>query len=195
MIPCGRPCERWCPGTENCEGHWRHHSRFHSWQVKRSNGTVATKFARLCRDCQQKERNEKKNTDRPLAIITQRAATAAHNYGGTREFFMVHMNYGALVEPLRALLAAGFCQGCGHKFVNERDIQIDHIVPPRGPEDWARLHARNLRFFCQSCNKTKGAKPFDLWLEEQEQARLSNLRSRSESDDPPRSSQDSFDFS
>jgi len=58
---------------------------------------------------------------------------------------------------------------------NELDIQIDHILPSRHPRDWERLHARNLWMACVSCNNSKGAKPFDVWLDEQEEARLSNL--------------------
>ena len=72
----------------------------------------------------------------------------------------------------------GLCKGCGHEFLNERDMQIEHIEPPR-PQiapDWARLHARNLRLCCGSCNRTKGQKPFAQWLDEQEGARLSNLQ-------------------
>jgi hypothetical protein len=88
---------------------------------------------------------------------------------------MVNMNYEALVPILRALMSPeGRCPCCGHGFVNERDIQIEHRFPPRGPRDWARLHARNLSFACGSCNRTKAAKEPDLWLDEQEGARLSN---------------------
>jgi hypothetical protein len=130
----------------------------------------------VCRDCEQKARNEKKNADRPLAIIQARAGRAATKAGRTREFFWTQMNYRSLVPVLRALMTPdGLCTACGHDFVNERDIQIEHIEAPRSDKDWARLHARNLRFSCGSCNQTKGAKPFAQWLDEQEGARLSNL--------------------
>ena len=72
------------------------------------------------------------------------------------------------------MTSEGLCQGCGHPFVNERDIQLDHIEPPRSEKDWARLHTRNLRLACASCNGTKGKKVFSEWLDEQEGARLSN---------------------
>jgi hypothetical protein len=85
------------------------------------------------------------------------------------------MNYRSLVPVLRAMMTEGCCQSCGHEFVNERDIQIEHLEPPRGEKDWARLHARNLRMSCGSCNRTKGDKPFYQWLDEQEDARVSNL--------------------
>lgn len=99
----------------------------------------------------------------------------------TTEFFWTQMNYNSLVEVLRALMSKkGICQGCGHAFVNERDIQIDHRDPPRHQHDWGRLHARNLCFLCASCNNTKGAKPSLTWLDEQEGARLSNLDYRDE---------------
>jgi len=32
------------------------------------------RFYTVCKDCEQKERNERKNVDRPLAIVRQRAA-------------------------------------------------------------------------------------------------------------------------
>jgi hypothetical protein len=167
-----RPCERKC---EEC-GDYKHHSRFHSW--KRSNSTVAT-FSAKCRDCEQKARNEKKNADRPRSIIEQRAASAATKWGVSKRFFITQMNYRALIPELRALMTdEGLCKGCGHEFLNERDIQIEHIEPPRQEivPDWARLHARNLRLCCGSCNRTKGSKPFSQWLDEQEGARLSNLQ-------------------
>jgi 5-methylcytosine-specific restriction endonuclease McrA len=131
----------------------------------------------VCRDCQQKERNERKNADRPLAIIRGRAATAAHKAGASTEFFMTEMNYHGLVPLMRILMGdEGRCLNCGHAFVNERDIQIEHIRPARHSQDWARLHARNLRLFCGSCNRTKSDRPFDDWLDEQEDARLSNRK-------------------
>jgi 5-methylcytosine-specific restriction endonuclease McrA len=171
---------------------WKHHSRFRSFERKdrRRNSTVSpiVGFSPKCRDCEQRRRNEKKNADRPLAIIEQRATTAAAKAGVSREFFMTQMNYASLVPVLRALMTSeGLCQGCGHEFVNERDIQIEHMEPPRCPKDWARLHARNLRLGCGSCNRTKGTKPYAQWLDEQESARISNLQNPSEAplDDLP----------
>jgi hypothetical protein len=167
-----RPCERRC---ERC-GNWKHHSRFAQFR----NSTVSKNyFHKLCRDCEQIERNEKKNADRPLAIIKGRAATAAHDAGASTDFFMVQMNYRGLIEDFRIRLEDNaVCCGCGHGFMNERDIQIDHILPPRHAQDWARLHTRNLRLFCASCNRAKGKKSFSQWLDDQELARLSNLASK-----------------
>jgi hypothetical protein len=171
-----RPCERKCAAC----GKSKHHSRFASRQRRTPNSTV-WEFDPTCRDCQQKQRNEKKNADRPLAIIKQRAAQAAHKAGTPAEFFMTQMNYTALVPLLRGLMSdEGLCLVCGHRFENERDIQIEHIEPPRDAHDWARLHARNLRLCCGSCNKTKGRKPFLQWLDDEEGARLSNLTSQEE---------------
>lgn len=171
-----RPCERRCI---QC-GEWKHHSRFHSWRRKDrgSNSTDAPiRFSVRCRDCEQKLRNEKKNEDRPKAIIEQRARAAAARAGKSFEFFWVQMNYRALVPLLRAMMTEeGLCLGCGHKFQNERDIQIEHCEAPRSDTDWARLHARNLRLTCGSCNRTKSQKPFAQWLDEQEGARISNLK-------------------
>src|SRR5438876_10078649 len=114
-----RPCERLC---KRCH-QWKHHSRFHvKKKAKSGNSTVATVFSSICRDCEQKERNEKKNADRPLAIIKQRAASAAGKAGTTVEFFWKQMNYSALVEMFRSALN-GPCRSCGHKTLNERDVQ------------------------------------------------------------------------
>ena len=169
-----RPCERKC---KRCD-QWKHHSRFRSRLRKLPHSTV-WHFNPICRDCEQKDRNERKNIDRPLAIIRGRAATAAHKAGVDTEFFMTQMNYLGLVPLMRALMSdEGRCLNCGHAFLNERDIQIEHIEPPRDDQDWARLHARNLRLFCGSCNRVKSNKPFIQFLDEQEQARLSNLESR-----------------
>jgi len=144
-------------------------------------------FATDCKDCEQKIRNERKNADRPRAIIEQRARSAAQKAGASFEFFMVEMNYRSLVPILRALMTdEGLCLGCGHEFVNERDIQIEHCEPPQHPQDWARLHTRNVRLFCASCNNTKGKKSFSQWLDEQEECRLSNKRQPSVIDQPTR---------
>jgi 5-methylcytosine-specific restriction endonuclease McrA len=173
-----RPCERQCSRCKD----WKHHSRF---KVNSSfaHGTVGEKryasFDPVCRDCRQIERNERKNADRPLAIIRARAQVAARKAGATTEFFWIQMNYQALVPYMRAMMdKAGHCLGCGHPFLNERDIQIEHIEPPRNPQDWARLHTRNLRLFCASCNGTKGDKPYGEWLDEQEEARRSNIATK-----------------
>jgi hypothetical protein len=109
-------------------------------------------------------------------MIQQRAAAAASKVGKSRDFFWIEMGYRTLVAPLRALMAPeGLCQGCGHPFENERDIQIEHLEPPRSPTDWGRLHAGNLRFCCGACNRRKGRKPFAQWLDDNESARISNL--------------------
>jgi 5-methylcytosine-specific restriction endonuclease McrA len=133
-------------------------------------------FSTRCKACEQKLRNEKKNEDRARAIVEQRARTAATKAEQSFPFFWEQMNYKSLVAPLRAFMSPeGTCQACGPPFVNERDVQIEHIEPQRTEKDWARLHARNLRFTCGSCNRAKGRTPYNLWLDEQEDARLSNL--------------------
>lgn len=172
-----RPCERQCKGP--C-GHWKHYSRFRSWRDKRlRNSTVSVEFSPICRDCEQIERNEKKNADRPKAIIEQRAKAAAAKAGESFEFFWTEMNYRSFVPILRAMLTPeGLCHGCGHKFINERDIQIEHREPPRHRKDWALLHTRNLGLTCTSCNGSKARKPFIQWLDEEEAKRLSNRAAR-----------------
>jgi len=174
MTSASRPCERLCP---KC-GIWKYHGRFRSRKRPTSIG-VGIEFNSLCRDCEQIERNERKNDDRARAIIERRAADHARKSGVAKSFFMVNMNYAALVPMLRVMMTPeGRCLCCGHPFLNERDIQIEHREPPRHPQDWARLHARNLGLACQSCNGTKGRKSYALWLDEQEEARLSNQEHR-----------------
>jgi hypothetical protein len=170
-----RPCERQC---KQC-GEWKHYSRFRSFRTKHGrHSTISAdlSFSPRCRDCEQKLRNEKKNADRPRAVIEQRTRTAAAKAAVNFDFVWTQLNYRALVPVLRAMMTQeGLCQCCGHQFLHERDIQIEHLEPPRFEKDWARLHARNLRLSCGSCNRTKGKKPYAEWLDEQEGARLSNL--------------------
>lgn len=166
-----RPCERQC---KRCR-QWLHHSRFRTQTRQSSRHSTVSTFRPICKACEQIERNEKKNKDRALAIIKGRASNAAAKVGESLKFFWIQMNWRALVKPFAALMDGGLCQCCGHPFLNERDIQIEHIDPPRDSEDYANHHARNLRFACGSCNRTKGDKPFTQWKEEQEAARLSNL--------------------
>lgn len=118
--------------------------------------------------------------DRALWIIGERARVAAKKAGTTMEFFWTQMNYQSLVAPLNARMQpVGKCH-CGHVFVNERDIRIDYVVPPRHDQDWERLHSRNLFFLCGSCHRAKGSTPYDVWLHEQEAARVSNLESKTD---------------
>lgn len=164
-----RPCERHCPGCNQ----WLHHSRFRvSTQGHR---TVSLLFKRLCKACEQIQRNERKNVDRAKAIIKKRAINRAGYLQVPPSFMLINMNWYSLVPQLRALMSKeGRCQICGHMFLNERDIQIEHHEPPRHRGDWAREHARNLGLGCTACNGTKSNKPFAQWLDEQESARLSN---------------------
>jgi 5-methylcytosine-specific restriction endonuclease McrA len=86
-----------------------------------------------------------------------------------------NMNYQSLVPFMRAMMTEeGRCQNCGHHFLNERDIHLEHREAPRFPKDFARLHARNIGLLCAACNGRKGHKPFTEWLDEQEEARQSN---------------------
>jgi len=173
LTPAIRPCERFCPKCER----WKHHSRFRSWsRAGESDRTrPRIRFAGLCKDCEQIERNERKNADRPLALLRRRTSSHASRLGVPFDFLWINMNWRALVPILRALMSPeGLCLSCGHPFVNERDVQIEHREPPRGLDDWARQHARNLMLDCASCNGGKRDKPFSLWLDEQEEARLAN---------------------
>ena len=176
-----RDCERHCP---KC-GEWKHHSRFRSKRRKTRHGLV-TEFRRICKSCEQIERNENKNEDRPLALMRARTTSHAHRLGVPFHFLWVNMNWRARVPVFRAMQSPeGRCLDCGHRFENERDIQIEHREPPRHPQDWARQHTRNLGLGCKSCNGTKTDKPFAVWLDEQEDARLSNEAHRIATDPPP----------
>ena len=172
--PSHRPCERFCPGHNE----WLHHSRFRSYQTRHgrhSTKSAGVSFARLCKACEQIERNKQLNEDRPAAVIARRAENRAHLLGVSREFFMVNMNWISLVPMMRALMSPeGRCQSCGHPFSGDRDIQIEHHQPPRFDGDWAREHARNLGFLCGSCNRAKSAKDQALFLDEQETTRIAN---------------------
>jgi hypothetical protein len=170
--PDPRPCERFCPTCQQ----WKHHSRFASRKrVAKPIGLATVHFDPICRDCQQRERNERKNDDRPKAIIENRAAERASKAGVPKAFFMVNMNWNSLIPEFRAMMSGeGRCTSCGHPFLHERDIQLEHREPPRSPTDWARHHARNIGIFCASCNNPKRNKPYAQWLDEQEECRLSN---------------------
>ena len=142
-------------------------------------------FNPLCKACEQIERNEEKNADRAFAIMRGRAEHKAWRLGVSKTYIWINMGWFTLVPILRALMTPeGRCQSCGHPFVNERDIQIEHREPPRRQGDWAREHARNLSLTCQACNGTKTGKPFAQWLDEQESARVSNDQHRQEAGQP-----------
>jgi len=162
-----RPCERQC---RTC-GYWKHHSRF---RIKAGHGSMS-RFFPDCRDCETKQRNERKNEDRALWIMKERAREHARKTGVSFDFMWMNMNWRALVPPFRAMMSKGaLCLCCGHQFLNERDIQIEHNNPPRFLGDFARLHARNISLACASCNRTKSDAPYSEWLDQQEEARLSN---------------------
>ena len=82
-----------------------------------------------------------------------------------------------LLGAIDALLQRDKLKGEQASFDYDR-LQIEHILPPRYEKDWARLHARNTRLFCGSCNRSKSDKPYGEWLDTQEGARLSNLESK-----------------
>lgn len=171
--PLPRPCERQCATCQQ----WLHFSRFNRRSRSPKRIRSGEEFDSVCKACQQIERNEKKNADRPKALIENRARAWAARLSVPVDFLWRQMNWRALVPQMRAMLSAdGGCLSCGHPFVNERDIQIDHREPPRHPQDWARQHARNLALTCQSCNATKSARTYAEWLDDQEGARLANER-------------------
>lgn len=166
-----RDCERFCPKCEQ----WKHHSRFRSWRDSRVRSDSGIQFAQHCRDCEQIKKNERLNEDRPLVVFRRRTATRAAKLGVPFDFLWVNMNWRSLLPDFRIALTTGAtCHACGHPYLHERDVQIEHREPPRHPQDWAREHARNIAFYCASCNRTKREKSYASWLDEQEDARLAN---------------------
>jgi hypothetical protein len=157
----------WCPGC----GRWLHTSRFRP--NEKGHGTAA-RFHSKCRTCEQTERTGTKNDDRARALVESRATTRARKSKVTKQFVMEDLNYESLIAPMRAFMGDdGLCNNCGHAFLGERDIQLEHREPPRHDQDWARLHARNIGFSCGSCNRPKTNKTYVVWLDEEEDARLS----------------------
>jgi len=138
---CCRTCQQWLQ-----------YSRFAHRLRESPKGTVWI-FDPDCRACQAKARNQAKNEDRPRAIIERRARTMAAKCGATFDFFWQNLGWKSLVPIYRALTTDpdACCQSCLHRFDNERDIQIEHFLPPRSLTDWARHSARNLRFLCTNC--------------------------------------------
>jgi hypothetical protein len=136
---------------------------------------LSTKFRRFCKSCEQIVRNEEKNQDRAAAIMLGRARERAHALGVPRDFMWINMNWESLVKDLRVRMVPGAkCNACGHEYLNERDIQIEHRAPPRFERDWARERAENIALICGSCNAAKRATAYDTHLDAQEDARLSN---------------------
>lgn len=167
-----RPCERLCKGP--C-GQWKHYSRFRSWRETSRHRSVSIQFKSLCRDCELIERNKQKNADRALWLMKKRASAHATALGVSTEFIWIEMNWQALVPFCRAMMTEeALCLDCGHKFLNERDIQIEHRDPPRFIGDWARENTRNIGLACASCNGTKSNTSYSEWLDRQEEARLAN---------------------
>lgn len=129
-----------------------------------------------CKLCQQTQRVETKHEDEAKALLLRRVDGIASKHHLKRAFILEDLNYWSLLPQVRAMLSAeGICPNCGHEFDAERDVQLDHREPPR-PElrpDLARLHARNVAVLCGSCNNAKGCKRYAMWLDEEEEARLS----------------------
>jgi hypothetical protein len=126
----------------------------------------------VCRDCEQTRRTDAKNTDRGAHLIRQRASKRAHAIGVTTDFVLHDLGWITLVPVMRAMLSDpdALCH-CGHAFLNERDIQLEHRKPPRTSDDYARHHARNIAIACGSCNQTKRNTGYADWLDKCEDAR------------------------
>lgn len=156
-------------------GRFLHPTRFYGRKRQTPNGSV-WEYDRTCKACQKSRRDDEKNEDRATAIVKGRAETQARKSGVTFEFMWFDMNYRALVVDVRARLEwpdEAICKNCGHEHDSERDVQLDHVLPPRHPKDWARLHARNIAILSGDCNQSKNDKDYASWLDEQEDVRLS----------------------
>lgn len=157
-----------CPGCDL----WLHSSRFVGRKRETPSGT-GWEYNKRCRACEQSERTDRKNENRALALVRQRASVRAQAAGVPLEFFMDDLNWSALVPLVQAYLDGAPCRNCGHPALNERDVHLDHAEPPRHVRDFARHHARNIPVLCGSCNGSKRDKPYAAWLDDQEDARRS----------------------
>src|ERR1041385_6368440 len=89
-------------------------------------------------------------------LIEKRAREEARKAGVSFEFFWQDMNWRALIPLLN----------CGHTPVDESDVVIDFMLPPREAQDWARLHARNVYLYCSACRRARGNKSHQEWLDQ-----------------------------
>jgi hypothetical protein len=107
-----------------------------------------------------------RDVDRARTIIEKWARPLAERAGKSFEFFWLEMNYPALVPSMRAAIwDEGCCPNCGRKFINEDDIKIAFMEPPRSETDFERLHAKNVWLICDWCNRRKGETPWQEWIE------------------------------
>src|SRR5437763_9251795 len=63
-----RPCERKCLDKPVGCGEWKHHSRFRSYKTRHGRlrtESASISFSPLCKACEQKRRDQKKNANRP----------------------------------------------------------------------------------------------------------------------------------
>lgn len=163
-----------------CKTHKRylHYSKFCKRQRRTPDGAI-WEYDEECKACQQIKRNEKKNEDRARALVERRAISRASKLGVPRKKLLDDMHYLDLVPYVRAMLTdEGVCVDCGHKFQGEPDIQFEHREPPREDPwpDWAREHAKNITLACGNCNLVKSDKPWAMYLDDSEEARLINER-------------------
>src|SRR5262249_59682070 len=92
-------CEQQC---KQC-GEWKHYSRFHSWRRKDrgSNSSVApVRFSLICRDCEQKARNERKRMliDRRRSEARLSVQNPDIQSAGRRETAMCLQSLGAIKQ-------------------------------------------------------------------------------------------------
>jgi hypothetical protein len=146
--------------VEDFNGRWR----------DSPNGTV-WEFDTSCRFHQETKRHQDKSENLALHILTRRADDLARKTHTSRQWIL-HDKRGPCWIRLLPLLDAFLrqhagCLNCGRPFEGTRDVQFDHIHPPRFPDDWARHHARNIRILCGSSNNGKRQKDDDVWIDEQ----------------------------
>jgi len=107
-----------------------------------------------------------RDVDRARTIIEKWARALAERAGKSFEIFWLEMNYPALVPSMRAAIwDEGCCPNCGRKFINEEDIKIAFMEPPRSETDLERLHAKNVWLICDWCERRKGETPWQEWIE------------------------------
>ena len=72
------------------------------------------------------------------------------------------------------------CEAHGEPLRSASDVSPVHLEPPRHPQDWERLHARNVHLFCGACAQAVTTHGFAAWLDRQA-ARAGGSRRRDRS--------------
>lgn len=166
-----RQGQKHCPACDR----WKAIQHFRI-QHERRHGSMPT-FKKLCKVCEQAERDRVKHVDRALVKLTNSAASHARHWDVTRDELLQDLRWIDLLEWVRACMDQKTkCISCGHDFLSAEDVEIDIRDPLRHRADRARMHVQNVGPLCQTCNQTKGARSWSEWLDYCAEARASLLK-------------------